>query len=148
MTTLDIADRLQIQDLLTQYCHTVDDKDWSRFVGLFTADAVLDFTAFGGPRSNAPGIAEFLSQLVASVPRWQHAISTMLLSCDGDRDTVTGRTAAQVMMITQNDHGADHVAFFGLWYRDVVVRTPSGWKIRERVQEYAWTHNVPATADR
>jgi hypothetical protein len=36
------------------------------------------------------------------------------------------------------------VFFCGLWYRDVLVRTPEGWRIRERVEEKSFFHNLPA----
>jgi hypothetical protein len=31
------------------------------------------------------------------------------------------------------------VLFCGLWYRDVLVRTPDGWRIRERHEDRGWS---------
>ena len=48
-----ISDRLEIQDILTQYCYAVDDRDWDKYRQLFTPDAVIDDTATGGIKSGA-----------------------------------------------------------------------------------------------
>lgn len=140
-STLAIADRIEIQDLLTRYCHVVDDRDWDAFAELFATDAILDFTAFGGPRCDAAAMTGFLRDIARQVHGWQHTISTLLLTVDGV--CVRARSAAQVMMITRGDDSADRVSFSGLWYRDQVVRTGDGWKIKERVQERSWVHNAP-----
>jgi hypothetical protein len=36
------------------------------------------------------------------------------------------------------------VFFCGLWYVDELVRTAQGWRIRERVEEKCYFHNVPS----
>lgn len=143
MTGIAAVDRFEIQDLLVRYCYAVDDKDWLAFEALFTDDAVLDFSAFGGPRCSAPKMAEFLRGIALQVPAWQHTISTVLLVPAGA--AVKSRAAAQVMMISKNSDASDRVMFTGLWYRDLVVRTADGWKIRERTQERSWVHNAPAS---
>ena len=40
-------------------------------------------------------------------------------------------------------NGAKQTMFVGLWYRDIFVRTPKGWRIKERYEERCYTHNVP-----
>jgi ketosteroid isomerase-like protein len=139
-----LADRAAINDLLVRYCHTIDDKDWAAFASLFTADAIVDFTAFGGPRCGVPGLVEFLRGVALQVHGWQHTISTVLLTADGD--VVHSRAAAQAMMITHGDDSFDRVVFSGLWYRDRLVCTDQGWKISERVQQRSWMHAVTPTA--
>lgn len=139
-----LEDRAAINDLLVRYCHTIDDKDWTAFANLFTTDAILDFTAFGGPRCGVPGLVEFLQGVALQVHGWQHTISTVLLTVDGD--AVRSRTAAQVMMITHGDDSFDRVVFTGLWYRDRLVRTDQGWKISERIQQRSWMHATAPTA--
>jgi hypothetical protein len=37
--------------------------------------------------------------------------------------------------------------FLGLWYIDQLTRTAGGWRIRERVEENCFVHNVPASLD-
>lgn len=154
MSGISVADRIDIQDLLVRYCYAVDDKDWTAFEALFSPDAVIDFSAFGGPRCSAPEMADFLRATALQVPSWQHTISTVLLTRADDEgadaandrcEAVRTRVAAQVMMISKNSDACDRVMFTGLWYRDLVVRTAHGWKIKERVQERSWVHNVPTS---
>jgi 3-phenylpropionate/cinnamic acid dioxygenase small subunit len=138
MSIIDGADRAEIHDLLASYCHLLDDRDWAAFADLFTADAVLDFTAFGGPRCGVAELVDFLRGVAAQVPAWQHTISTIRLRADGE--LIRSRCAAQVMMISRNDDGCDRVMFNGLWYRDTLKRTPGGWRFAERVQQRSWVH--------
>ena len=144
MTPQALADRQHIQDLMVRYCHALDERDWPAFHALFTADARLDFRAFGGPAGSAAELADYLAGALASMRGCQHTISTSRVDLDGDE--ARARTAAQVMMVSAGPQGQDHVLFAGLWYRDHLVRSPDGWRIRERVQEYAWTHNLPTPA--
>jgi 3-phenylpropionate/cinnamic acid dioxygenase small subunit len=144
MAPIELADRLEINDLLVRYCHVLDDRDWAAFTALFTDDAMIDFSAFGGPRCRAPQMTEFLRAVAVQMPGWQHTISTVLLTAvDGSVDAVRSRCAAQVMMIARNSDDSDSIAFNGLWYRDLLVRTAQGWKFRERTQERSWTYNSP-----
>lgn len=144
MSTIASADRIEVQDLLVRYCHALDDRDWPAFERLFTDTALLDFTAFGGPRCDARELSQFLQGVALQVPAWQHTISTLLLEADGA--AIKSRCAAQVMMVSRNDDGSDRVLFNGLWYRDRLVRTPQGWRIAERIQQRSWVHDTGANA--
>lgn len=137
-----VVDRLDIQDLLVRYCHVVDQRDWTAFAALFTPDAALDFSAFGGPRCAPVEMANYLATTLATIPGTQHTISTSLVELDGN--SARARTAAQVMMVNATAAGGSHVMFVGLWYRDRLLRTEHGWRIAERTQEFGWVHNAPA----
>ena len=138
-----LEDRLAIQDLLVGYCIAVDDHDWLRFASLFIEQAVLDFSAFGGPRCTPPQMVEYLRGVAAALHGWQHTISTVELRSEGP-ERVRARTAAQVFLTSKSgSDGPGQVSFVGLWYRDLLVRTSQGWLIAERVQQFAWVHNTP-----
>lgn len=145
MTLQQISDRLEIQDLLTRYCQVVDQQNWPALMDLFTHDATVDYSAFGGPRADARTLAEFFAAVLAPVKATQHTISTSVV--DLDVNHAHARTAAQVMMISGSESGSEHVAFIGLWYRDQLTRVANEWKIHSRVQEYAWVHNMPGMPD-
>jgi 3-phenylpropionate/cinnamic acid dioxygenase small subunit len=135
---LSIADRLEIQDLLADYCFSIDDHDWVRFRALFTDGAVLDFSAFGGPRCSAAAMVDYLQGVAATLQSWQHTVSTLRLSPQG-ADSVRARTAAQVFLTSKGKDGAaGPLTSVGLWYHDLLVRTPEGWRIAERVQKFGW----------
>jgi hypothetical protein len=87
-------------------------------------------------------LGAYLQQVLAQIHGIQHSISTTLLEFEsGGR--VRAQTVGQVPMSMLKDDGTLHVYFCGLWYRDVLVRTPQGWRIHERVQEKSWTYNMP-----
>ncbi len=44
----EISDRLELMDLMVRYAHAVDTRSWDEFEALFTPDAVIDYSAFGG----------------------------------------------------------------------------------------------------
>ena len=54
-------------------------------------------------------------------------------------DVLAGRLVGQF----RDRGGADmDVAFCGLWYRDHLVRTTAGWRIKARVEERSWIFNA------
>ena len=142
MNPIAVPDRIDINDLLVNYCHAIDDKRWEDLAALFAADATIDMRAYQGPFGTAAQIIEFLQATTLQVPRWQHTISTSLLTPSGA--DMKARTAAQVMMIQPRPDQTDQVTFIGLWYEDLLTRTDSGWKFQTRVQCYGWVSNSPA----
>ena len=47
MTLQEIADRIEIDDLLTRYATAVDGKDWDLYETCFTPDVSIHYTAPG-----------------------------------------------------------------------------------------------------
>ncbi|MNO99742.1 hypothetical protein D3C76_915210 [compost metagenome] len=123
----------------------MDRQDWTTFERLFTENAVLDYSAFGGPCCAARDMASYLDNSISQMRGTQHTISTSMLDVEGN--TATAHTAAQVMMISGKDDGTSHVLFIGLWYRDTLVKRPDGWRIQTRSQEQSWIHNMPLGRD-
>ena len=39
------------------------------------------------------------------------------------------------------------VFYCGLWYVDELVRTDAGWRIKSRVEEKSYVHNMPGMGD-
>lgn len=144
MNQQQLSDRAEIQDLLTRYGFAIDDHDWNALAQLFTDDAQIDYSQFGGPRCDKTGLLEFLSGFVPTLLGAQHTISTMLIELEGD--TAKVRTVGQVMLSMPGDNGAPQIGVSGLWYLDTVVRTAQGWRIRERTLKYAWASNWPSPA--
>lgn len=136
MDLREIGDRLAIEDLLVRYCYALDRQDWPAFERLFTADARLDFTAFGGPSGDPATLRAFLEPILRSLHGAQHAISTLWITLDGDR--ARAQTAAQVALTARGADGRLQTTFSGLWYHDTLLRGADGWRIRERVQQKSW----------
>lgn len=136
MQSQAFSDHMEIQTLLARYCHVVDTGDWNGFADLFTDDAVLDFTAYGGPLAGPAEIAGFIQTSTAALAAMQHSISTLVLELNGD--SATARCNALVTMVPP---GAPPI-FCGLWYRDALRRTAAGWRLSARTQEAGWQHQL------
>jgi len=137
-----LADRMDIQDLLIDYCTAVDQGEIDRFDELFTPDAWIDYTAMGGEKGSLEEIKSYLKRVLPTFARTQHMIANCRIWLEGD--TARARTLCHnPMVLAGEEDGEEHVAFYGLWYVDRLVRTEQGWRISERLEEFGYAHNVP-----
>ena len=137
----ELSDRLEIQDLQTAYSSAIDTRDWDALDRVFTQDAWIDYTAFGG---SAGGLAEtkaFLTKAMTMFASFQHMVATSAVKLSGNR--ATGKTICWNPMLLKRAGGEEHVFFCGLWYHDEYLRTRGGWRITRRVEEKSFTHNMP-----
>ena len=137
----EISDRMEIQDLLTAYSHAIDTRSWDALDDVFTEDAHIDYKEMGGSAGNVSETKDFLIKAMPMFSSFQHMIANTVLELDGD--TARARTICHNPMVLDRGEGQTHVFFCGLWYRDVLVRTPEGWRIKDRYEERAYFHNVP-----
>jgi len=121
-------DILAIQAVVVLYGFLVDDREWDRFDQVFTQDAVVDFRdqSASPPTGLAPitGRAEIVRMFrdVLTHP-YQHMLVNHVIE-DVSPDEVVVRSKA--LLPTPGGSVADIV------YRDIVVRTPGGWRIRHK----------------
>ena len=141
MSLDEISDRLEIQDLLATYSHAIDSRDWDALDEVFTEDAVIDYTEMGGSRGNLEETKAFLREAMQLFAGFQHLVATTKLTLAGD--TATARTICYNPMVLDKGDGDTHVFICGLWYRDQLVRTPKGWRIKDRYEEKGYFHNAP-----
>lgn len=142
MELQEISDRLEIQDLLARYCHAIDERDWDALDRVFTADAIIDYSAAGGAAGAYPEIKRWLGEALAKFPMFQHLAATTKLDLEGD--TARARTILFNPMLFPDASGTPQPFFIGLWYVDQLTRTAEGWRIIERREEMGWSHLVPA----
>ena len=133
----DVADRLAIQDLIARYPIVVDGADYDGLDELFTADARIDFTAFGGPVGTPAEIKPFLRDSLGLFSRTQHMMGLPVINVDGDR--ASARTPCNNPMVLTEADGSTKVWLIGLWYDDELVRTESGWRFAARRQERCYS---------
>jgi hypothetical protein len=136
MTPQEVADRVEILDLLARYSTVVDRGAWDQMNALFTADAVLDFTATGGICGSAVEHQEFNAQVLTGFASTQHVMGLPTVTVHGD--TATSRSICFNPMVVDDQH----VFFVGLWYDDELVRTADGWRFRARTQQKSFFHNL------
>ncbi|MHB1137372.1 MAG: nuclear transport factor 2 family protein [Microthrixaceae bacterium] len=139
----EISDRLELTDLMVRYSHAVDTRSWDEFDDIFTPDAVIDYTAFGGPRGTLEETKQYLASTLSQFPSFQHLLANPELRIDGD--SATGRTMCFNPMGVarpEGEAGEPRMFFCGLWYLDTFRRTEQGWRIATRSEEKSWTHNM------
>ncbi len=134
----EISDRMEIHRILVDYCHAIDDFDWDALDGVFTPDAVIDYTEMAPFRGSRDEAKAWLAEAMAGIAHCQHIISTSQIRIDGDR--AWGRTVCTNPMVTKD---GGHLSIVGLWYRDEFRRTAEGWRIVHRYEESSWRFNVP-----
>ena len=139
----EISDRLELMDLMVRYSHAIDTRSWDELDQVFTPDATIDYTAFGGPRGTLEETKLYLASTLSQFPAFQHLLANPELRIDGDR--ATGRTMCFNPMGVERPEGESgdpRVFFCGLWYLDTFRRTADGWRIASRSEEKSWTHNM------
>lgn len=136
----ELSDRVEIQNVLALYCEAIDGKDWEALDNFFTEDAVIDYTAMGGIKCTLQEAKAYLDRALEQFTGGQHMIGVPLITFDGD--TAKTRTILFNPMIVERE-GRPHVFFAGAWYVDEFVRTEQGWRIRRRIEECGYFHNLP-----
>lgn len=132
-----IADRLAVDDLLTAYAVAVDARDWDGLKALFTPDAVLDYSAFEGPRAGVDDAVSWVAQGLSGFPVSQHICTNREIEVDGD--TATARCAVFNPLVDAQGRNF----YVGGTYEDRLVRMPGGWRFAERVARPAWSDFGP-----
>lgn len=137
MSLQEISDRLEINNLLIDYCDAVDTGNIDAFDDIFTPDAIIDYSAFGFPEVNYADTKQFLKDVLPQVPHKQHMIANSRIWLDGD--TAKGRTLCFNPMAIPQENNPLQMTHYGLWYIDKLVRTDKGWRIIERREEKSYT---------
>jgi hypothetical protein len=145
MSLDEISDRMEIQDLLVAYSYAIDSRDFDALDDVFTPDAWIDYTVFGGTAGNLPDTKKFLTESMPMFSSFQHMISTSKIVIDGD--TATAKTICHNPMVMPLGDDKVQVFYCGLWYVDDLVRTADGWRITKRVEEKSYVHNMPGIGD-
>ena len=133
LSTQQISDRIEIDDLLVRYTRAIDDKDWSLLDTCFTPDAEVDYTTSGGIAGRYPEVREWLGKALAAFPITIHAITNSHVELDGDR--ARAKTLVNNPMVLPNPDGPDTQFTVWAWYIDELVRTEEGWRIAKRFEQ-------------
>ena len=117
--------------------------DWDALDDVFTPDAHIDYSVFGGSVGDLPSTKEFLAEAMPMFPALQHMVSGTTITIDGD--TAETKTQCHNPM-TMGDADDPDLMVCGLWYVDKLVRTDDGWRIKERVEEKVYMRVFPEAA--
>ena len=127
-----LGDRLEINDLLTRYAHSVDSKDWALYRSVFTDDAFIDYESAGGIKGDREAVADWLEKTMVGFPMTQHLISNIDVKIDGDRASV------RAMFYNPMGMPSGKTFWCGGFYNHSLVRTADGWKSERLIEESSW----------
>ena len=85
-------------------------------------------------------IKAFLNKNLNDLPK-QHIITNLKIKVDGYQ--ATSRCICFNPQGLPDKNGVCQMAFFGLWYEDVLTRTEDGWKIKSRISKPSYHFNMP-----
>lgn len=118
----DLADRVEIIELVGRYNRAFDEADAEGWAGTFTEEGVLN-SAFSGATKGREALAAMCREL-AGQPGVGHVVTTdFMVEVAEDRasHTCTG-------IILNGPGGRDIVGR----YTDELARTPEGWRFQQR----------------
>jgi 3-phenylpropionate/cinnamic acid dioxygenase small subunit len=122
-----MSDRDDIADVLIRYATGVDSKNWPLFRTCFTDDVHADYGDIG-VWDGVDAIATWMERTHAAMPATNHMITNIAVELDGDRARATSYVHAVLAITPDSSQFVDAVGS----YHDTLVRTPDGWRIRER----------------
>ena len=142
MPLQEISDRLEIEQLIARYSYALDSRDFDALDDLFTADAVLDYTATGAIRGSLGEMKAFVADAFTMFDGTQHLTTQTLLHFSDDGNTAYGKSACHNPMVFSGDN-QPKMMVIGLWYIDTFVRTADGWRFQTRTEEQLYSSIVP-----
>jgi 3-phenylpropionate/cinnamic acid dioxygenase small subunit len=144
LSAQEMSDRFEIQDLIYRYAQIIDSKDFDALATeIFTADAHIDYSVFGGSKGGLEETVDFLKQAMTAevFPAHQHLNANLQITVSGDE--ASGRVMCFNPQQLAMPDESTQLFMLGLWYVDKYVRTGQGWRMCERVEEKSWVFNTP-----
>ena len=125
------ADRLDILELLSKYCHSIDAAEAAFCAGLFTDDAVLETPV--GQAEGGAAIRAWIDERLAMRQeeiQVRHSMLSTLMAATGPDEV---RTRSTLLYTWETLEIPREVSVKStVIYEDVVRRTPSGWRFASR----------------
>jgi len=116
-------------------------RDYDALDDLFTDDAVLDYTATGAIKGSLAEMKEFVANAFTMFDGTQHLTTQTMLTFADDGNTAHGKSTCHNPMVFGGQL-KPKMMIVGLWYVDTFVRTPDGWKFKERMEELLYNTTV------
>ena len=132
-------DRFAVIETLDRYAVALDTRDWSLLDRVFTPDATGDFAAVRC--ASREEIRKLIQRMLGGCGPTQHMLGVYRIEISGDEATST--CAIRAHHVGRGAEAQLEFECFGE-YRDRLVRTPEGWRIRERAMRV--THETGTRA--
>jgi hypothetical protein len=132
-----LADRIEIEDLITRYSTAIDNREFDLLDTVFTADADLDYGEVGDFRGDRAAFKAWMIEVAPLFTMWLHHVTNRAITLDGDTATAVTYLINPVVL-----NGRPGVLTEGGRYHDSLARTDEGWRIVARREEPLW-HDWP-----
>ncbi|MBX3250979.1 MAG: nuclear transport factor 2 family protein [Myxococcales bacterium] len=119
--TLNLADRLELHELVARLAHLSDLADWKTYLSHFIEDATMD-PGFAPPTRGVTEIEAFLRQTEGGTKGKRHVATNVLVEGAGDEATVIS-----YLVVLEREEIPKVVATAVI--RDRVVRRDGVWKV-------------------
>ena len=120
---MEPADRLELHELPGRYGDAIDDRNWPGLGRIFTDDATFDLTDLGGPVLRSLDEIRRYMDTEATHPQ-THLMANIYVDEQGPDN------AKMYFRIVARQKGG---VFGTASYYDDVVKTPAGWRVKDRV---------------
>jgi 3-phenylpropionate/cinnamic acid dioxygenase small subunit len=124
---IEAADIILIHQLLGRYGHTIDHREWDAFAALFVPDASIDYQGSTATvvREGRGAIVEWFRSVGDNHPPAHH-VTNIVVDDDADPGGPVSVHSKFLAPYTRAAHSPKRL--YGGDYRDVVLRTPEGWR--------------------
>ena len=129
----------EIVNLLNLYAFAVDALQWDLFDQVFTPDVQLDYP--NGRWSDLRSFKEDFAVAHAQLHTTQHMVTNHQVKFAADHANALSYARARLVR-TAPEAGGGFFEFGG-WYDDILVRTPLGWRIKNRKCRGNWLDGNP-----
>jgi len=122
---LTADDKIEINELLADYCHAIDHGRHAEIPGMFTDDCVIDFGALMGRHEGQAGAKQFAEMLAATPIRMRHYVTNVRITGDGGNAHAESYVLAMVGDPGKLSPTTGH-------YEDDLRKVDGRWKLRAR----------------
>ena len=138
----ELESRSAIRDLVSDYCHGFDKRDYERFLAIWWEDCVWDIGPPFGRFEGHPGIHEAIYDVLW--PAWgeSHHLSTNLSITFDDEDNANSICDVDCMGTLA---GENTCTIVGATYSDQLQRRDGVWKILQRDVKIHYFNPIPGT---
>jgi len=127
-----LLDRAAIEDLQGQYARCLDEKDFEKWEGLFTEDAVLTMPY---ETIKQPELSRSAHRILDHYPFTQHFLGQSYITVNGDK--AHGRRYFMALHVNDASDLKRH-ADLGGWYDQEFRRVGRAWMFTKSTATFRW----------
>ncbi len=136
----ELESRIALRDLVSDYCHGFDKRDYDRFLTIWWEDCVWDIGPPFGRFEAHSGVHEAVHEVLWPAWRETHHLTTNLHLEFSDPDNARGVCDVDCMGMLVDSPDCQIV---GATYTDHFQRRDGRWKILERTVQIHYFNPIP-----